>query len=33
MAGREQSQNKKKDTKSLVFVPELAGIELGRLLY
>jgi hypothetical protein len=30
MAGRESSQNKKNETKSLVFVPELAGIVLGK---
>ena len=29
MAGREQAQKRKKETKSRVFVPEDAGIELG----
>jgi len=33
IAGRLQNQNRKKLTKSLVFVPELAGMELGRSLY
>jgi hypothetical protein len=32
MAGSEQSQKMKNDTKSLVVVPELADIVLGRWL-
>ena len=31
MAGREQTQNRKNDTKSRVFVPEEEGNELGTL--
>jgi hypothetical protein len=30
MAGKEKSQNKKNERKSLVFVPELAAMEFGR---
>lgn len=33
MAGSEQSQKMKNDTKSRVFVPELAGKLFGRLVY
>ena len=33
MAGKLQNQKRKKLTKSLVLVPELAGIELGKSRY